>query len=284
MTVAQWLRKAQKFLDERGVPESGASSEFLLAEVLACGRAELGLRADSDVAQKKSHQFWEMIKARGLRRPLGYITGHQPFLGLDLEVTTDCLIPRPETEELVMECVAILERMKSGPLHVLEIGTGTGCIAIALAKLTPRATIYATDVGAKVLNLAEKNAAAHHVIPRIRFVREDLFSSAPRSGWADLLVSNPPYIRTGDLDALEPEVLCEPRMALDGGRDGLDYIRALAKMAPSALKNDGAIALEIGAAQADAVREIFAAEHLRDIVIKKDAAGRDRIAVGKMVK
>ncbi|MEK7384143.1 MAG: peptide chain release factor N(5)-glutamine methyltransferase [Elusimicrobiota bacterium] len=285
MNSAAWLAKAESLLKERGVPEPGASAEFLLAEVLGVGRGEAVFQATRQLTQKQAYNFWDWVKERSRRVPLAYIIGSQPFLGLKILVSRDCLIPRPETEELALECERLVKSLQvPAPQHIkiLEIGTGTGCIAIVLAQLLPQATVFATDVSDKALRLAEKNAVALQVHSRIRFVREDLFSDKPAlHGWADLLVSNPPYIPTGDLDTLEPEVLCEPRLALDGGKDGLDAIRAIVAAAPKMLKVGGFLALEIEHRQGPAIMKLLRAAGFSGVLVKKDASGHDRFAFSR---
>ncbi len=281
MTVSEWLKKGEAFLVERRVPEPRVSAEFLMAEMLGVGRLTAVTQGTRLLTAKESHTYWDWIKGRGKRQPLAYILGHQPFLGIKIEVTRDSLVPRPETEELVIECERLIKASKVMAPKILEIGTGTGCIAIALAQLLPSATVFATDLSKSALDLAQKNAIAHHVVNRIRFVREDLFSDKQGlPGWADLMVSNPPYIPTKDLDCLEPEVQAEPRLALDGGKDGLVAVRAIVAMAPKRLKAGGILAMEIGAKQGPAVAELFRAAGFEGVVIKKDAQGHERFAIG----
>ncbi|NNN06877.1 MAG: peptide chain release factor N(5)-glutamine methyltransferase [Elusimicrobia bacterium] len=285
MNVAAWLAKAESFLEEREVPEARASAEFLLGDVLGVGRASAASRGLQDLSEKQGYRFWRHVKERGRRLPIAYILGWQPFLGLRIEVTRDSLIPRPETEELVIECERLIQASQVPAPKIVEIGTGTGCVAIALAQLIPSATVFATDVSDQALALAQKNAIALHSHQRIRFVREDLFSGRPGlRGWADLLVSNPPYIPTADLDDLEPEVLMEPRLALDGGKDGLVAIRAIVAVAPKMLKPGGFLALEIESRQGPAVSQLLHAAGFEGVLIKKDASGRDRIAVARVVE
>ncbi len=288
MNAAGWLAKGVAHLEERRVPEAKANAEFMMAEVLGTGRGTMLTRGSQELSEKQSFQFWSWIKERGKRVPLAYLLGHQPFLGLKIEVTRDSLIPRPETEELTLECERLVKSLNVPAPKILEIGTGTGCVAIALAQLLPDGTVFATDVSDKALALALKNAIAHHVGNRIRFVREDLFSDKQGlRGWADLVVSNPPYIPTKDLDELEPEVQCEPRLALDGGKDGLEAIRAIVKAAPKLLKPGGFLALEIEARQGPSVSKLLSAAGFSGVNIKKDAQGRDRFvygSVGKLVK
>jgi release factor glutamine methyltransferase len=273
MNVATWLAKGDAYLVARGVPEATPTVEFMMSEVLGIGRAAVHLRAAQELTEKQGHHFQTWLKERGKRVPLAYIIGNQPFLGIKIEVTRDSLIPRPETEELVLECERMLKSAK----------TGTGCVAIALSQLLPQATVFATEVSEKALDLARKNALTHHVSNRIRFVREDLFSGKEGlRGWADILVSNPPYIPTKDLDGLSPEVKCEPRLALDGGKDGLDAVRAIVASAPKVLKPGGFIALEIEHRQGPAVSKLLHAAGFLGAAIKKDAQGLDRFAIGRL--
>ncbi len=283
MNVSECLQKGEAYLIERGVPEPKANAEFLMAEMLAVGRLTAVTQGTRALTAKETHQFLDWIKWRGKRIPLAYIIGHQPFLGINIRVTRDSLVPRPETEELVIECERLVKLSKAAAPKILEIGTGTGCIAIALAQLLPSATIFATDLSKSALDLAQKNAITHHVGNRIRFVREDLFSDKQGlRGWADLMVSNPPYIPTKELDDLEPEVLKEPRMALDGGKDGLDAVRAITLMAPKLLKPGGILGMEIGSKQGPAVAKLFAAAGLQGVSVKKDAQGLERFAFGSL--
>lgn len=282
MTASEWLAKGERFLAERGVPEPRPSAEFLLAEALGTGRGAALAGGGRLLTEKQAFHFWELIKARGKRRPLAHILGKQPFLGLDIAVTPDVLIPRPETEELVLECERLVKTLGVPAPKVVDLGTGSGCIAIALAQLLPHAVVFATDISEKALKLAEKNALAHHVGQRVRFVREDLFSEKQNlRGWADLVVSNPPYIPSREVDALEPEVLMEPRLALDGGKDGLEAIRAVAAAATKLLKPGGLLALEFGMGQGPAVTKLLAAAGYKHVVLKKDAQGVERFAAAK---
>lgn len=282
MTASEWLAKGEKFLAERGVPEPRPSAEFLLAETLGVGRGAAVAGAGRLLTEKQAFHYWEMIKARGKRRPLAHILGKQPFLGLDIAVTPDVLIPRPETEELVLECERLVKTMGLPSPKIVDLGTGSGCIAIALAQLLPNAVVFATDISDKALRLAEKNAIAHHVGQRVRFVREDLFSEKQNlRGWADLVVSNPPYIPSKEVDALEPEVLMEPRLALDGGKDGLEAIRAVASASTKLLKSGGLLALEFGMGQGPAVTRLLEEAGYKHVILKKDAQGVERFAAAK---
>lgn len=280
MTTGEWLRKSEAYLAGRGVREAEANAEFLMARTLKTGRNEVRLHSGRALAVKQGNHFWHLTLERGRRVPLAYVLGFQPFMGVDILVNREVLIPRPETEEVV-EAAARLLRGREAGLHVLEIGTGTGCISVALSRLLPHALIYATDISPAALRLALKNAEAQHRSLQIRFIREDLFKPAGRRGWADLLVSNPPYVPTAVLESLEPEVRAEPRVALDGGQDGLAALRAIIAQGPRYLKPGGWLVLEIGWDQGPAVRSLLEARGFREASVQKDLQGHDRIAVGR---
>jgi release factor glutamine methyltransferase len=264
------------------VPEPRANAEFIMAEALKAGRTELTLHHQRVPTDKQQRVFWGNVERRGKRIPLAYLLGTQPFMGLEIEVTDGALIPRPETEEVVAEAVSLLKPRAAEALNILELGTGTGCIAVALAASLPQAMVYATDISKPALALAMRNALAHNVERRIRFINEDLFGEDARfKGWADLLISNPPYIPTSQVDRLDPEVLKEPRMALDGGKDGLAALRAIVGAAPRYLKPGGWLVLEMGHDQKDDVMALMDKAGFESRYARKDAQGQDRIAVAR---
>lgn len=284
ISIAEWLEKGGDYLEKRGVPEARANCEFLLAEVLGVGRAETVLQGDRELSWKQGSHYWEYIKARGKRLPLAYVLGTQPFCGITMKVTPSVLVPRPETEGLVEEVVRVAETgyPLSATLHIVDVGTGSGCIAVALAAKLPKAMIYATDLSDPALKLAEENAAAHGLSHRIRFLHEDLFKPhAGGSPWADIVVSNPPYIPTAEIKTLSPEVLSEPTLALDGGKDGLDAIKAIAADAPRILKPRGHLLMEFGMGQGPDVRRQL--EHLgfEEVRLVKDLQGVERVVAAR---
>jgi release factor glutamine methyltransferase len=281
-SVSDWLENAIRHLSSLAVPEAEVNAEFIMAFCLRIGRSALALERGRPLSPKEARQFWGLVLRRGRREPLAYVLGSQSFLGIDIEVSPSVLIPRPETEELVLEAARLLESRSGEPLNLLEIGTGSGCIAIALAALFPQATIYATEISSSALRLAQKNADRLQR-PNIRFLREDLFKPAgSRRAWADLVVSNPPYIPTTAIGQLEAEVRQEPRLALDGGRDGLKALRAVTAQAPSHLKPGSFLVLEIGCVQGPAVLGLLDSLGFKDSSVRKDLEGRDRIAVGRL--
>lgn len=279
-TAAAWLAKAEAFLEGKGVPEAEANAEFLLAAALETGRGQVRADGARRLSPKQSLRFWETVKARGKRVPLAYVLGWQPFAGCRIEVDPAVLIPRPETEELVLLAVEEARGLGRKPVQVVDVGTGSGCVAIALAKRLPDAVVYATDVSPGALRLAQANVLANHVSTRVRVLREDLFKPRAGAAWADVAVSNPPYIPSAEVDRLEPEVLKEPRLALDGGKDGLDPIRAIAADARRLVKPGGRLLLEFGAGQAAAVRALLEKGGLSAVRIERDLQGLERFAVG----
>lgn len=280
--VADWLAKGQAYLEARGVEETRANAEFLLAAVLGLGRGGLYLRAGRPLMKNQGISFWNLVKKRGRRWPLAYVLGSQPFMGLDMEVAPGVLIPRPETEELVERALRLLASSGRGNPRVLEIGTGSGCVAVALARSLPRARVVATDISLVALDLALRNARRHRCAGRVCFMREDVRRPGPRlSAWADLVVSNPPYVPSGDIASLEPEVLREPRLALDGGRDGLSALRAVAARAWLSLKPGACLIVEIGAGQGRAAAGLFEESGYRDVAVERDVQGLERIVSGR---
>jgi release factor glutamine methyltransferase len=281
-SVSAWLTDGRKYLAQREVPEVDANLEFLMAHVLGRGRADVAAASSRELLPKQGNHFWELVKERGRRFPLAFVLGSQPFMGLDIKVSRSVLIPRPETEQLVEAVIAAAKDLVR-PAHIIEIGTGTGCVPIALAKHLPTAVLYATEISPAAMAVAQENARAHSVSHRIRFLREDLFKPhAQGAPWADIIVSNPPYIPTAELETLEAEVRREPFLALDGGPDGLEAIRAIAQDAPRLLKPGGRLLMEFGDGQGSKVRQILKHEGFVDIHIVQDLQGHERIATAEL--
>ena len=298
MNVGELQRKAEAHFKKAGVSEEAANAELILSYVLECRRPEVRLNSLRALTPKQEHQSWHLVLERSKRIPLAYVLGTQEFMGLEIKVSTSVLIPRPETEELVGAAIEVAKRVPhtGRPLQVLDIGTGSGCVSIALAHLLPDAQIVATDISPAALVLADENARRHQVGSRIRILKADLFhpdrqraasgcpkglSGSGRSGWADIAVSNPPYIPTKELAKLEREVLREPKLALDGGPDGLAAVRAIIAEVPADLKPGGWLLLEIGHGQAKAVHKLLAEAGYVDVEIRPDAQGVPRIVLGR---
>ena len=257
--VAALLTEAGKKLAEAGLDGPFLEAETLMGQLLGTNRAGVIARFREKLAEKKISDFCELVKRRAEREPLQYITGRQEFYGLDFKVGPSVLIPRPETELIVAEAVNFLEHAAGDKPLAADIGTGSGCIAVAIAAKVPGATIFAVDASDAALAAARENAAANGTDDSIKFLKGDLLSPLREEGLAgrlDLIASNPPYIPSGDIPGLQPEVLFEPHSALDGGLDGLDAVRRLTCEAPEYLRLGGLLLIEIGFGQADAVKSL----------------------------
>lgn len=284
--VHELLSQGVRCLAAAGIESARLDAEVLLGHVLAVTRAQLIVAADLWLQADQVQRFEALLQRRLSREPVAYITGRQEFWSLDFQVTRDVLIPRPETERLIEVALTLTGELRSDtPLRVLDIGTGSGVIAVSVATELPWAEIVATDVSTVALEVAQRNAARNEVAGRITFLAGDLFAAiAERIGRFDLLVSNPPYIRRAEIATLEPEVgRWEPRAALDGGVDGLDFYRRIAAAAWQFLTPNGALALEIGADMGGEVCAIFnQAGRYRDVAVFQDYAGRDRVVGAKV--
>ncbi len=280
-TIADWVRRAEQRLEACGAPEPAANAQFLMADCLKTGRFDWLLRSQELLPPGAAGLFWRKVERRADRIPLGYVLGNQPFLGVSLRVGPGVLVPRPSTEDLVSSAIGLLKSEGPLPSRILDIGTGSGAIAIALAKSFPEARVVATDITAAALRTARLNARAAG-LKNIRILQEDL--RRPPAGekpWADLVISNPPYIPTAEIASLEPEVRREPRRALDGGPDGLDAIARVIGRAARCLKIKGLVALEMGFGQAERVRCLLRRQGFLDVKVIKDSEGLDRIALAR---
>lgn len=243
----------------------------MLSYVLGVPRTMLLAHSEHILAPDQLSNYQTLIRRRASGYPIPYLTGHSEFYGLEFEVTPEVLIPRPETETLVN--LALARR----PATVVDVGTGSGCIAVSLAVHLPEAIIYAIEVSPAALAVARRNVERHGVAARVRLMVGDVLT--PRPGRVDMIVSNPPYIPTGECGSLPASVRDhEPRLALDGGPDGLAIIRQLLAQAPAVLRSGGELLIEIGAEQGEAAsrlaRTFFPQTAVR---VHPDLAGRDRV-------
>ncbi len=288
MTVLEVIQRSTEFLAKKGIDSPRLQTELLLAHVLKLPRMQLYLSFERPLAPPELDTMRDLVKRRGQREPLQQITGSTSFCGLEIAVNRHVLVPRPETELLAERAWTFLQERKrnefenrTGPT-ALDFGTGSGCIAIALACRCPAARVYAVDVSTAALDLAKENAARNHVTERIEFLHADGLSSIDRGLQFDLIVSNPPYIPSAEIDRLQPEVRdYEPRQALDGGPDGLDFYRRIALDAVASLAAEGRIMLEFGDSQADALRELFQKQNWVVEAIQEDYTRRPRILVAR---
>lgn len=280
-TIRSALLKGRQFLLSAEVESAGLDAEVLLADVLGADKTELYLQIDAELKPEDDRRFWERLQRRAEREPVAYITGQKEFWSLDFVVAPGVLIPRPETELLVEVALDYLKALTvKTPSKILDLGTGSGVIAVSLAKERLDANIWAVDISLPALDIARVNAKRHGVAERMEFLPGDLFEPVQAEKNAfQLIVSNPPYIRTGELAALAPDIRdCEPRQALDGGVDGMDFYRRIVGEAHHYLAPQGAIVLEIGAELGEAVAELFnRAGRYAPISVYPDLAGKDRV-------
>lgn len=253
--IRRLLQWTQQFLRDKGIDNPRLDAEILLAHVLGCKRIDLYVWADELPPDSKRTTFRELIKKRVEGCPVAYLVGQREFYQLTLDVTPAVLIPRPETEFLVMECLRLLKG-KDAP-RVLDIGTGSGCIALTIAQQHKTAQVTASDISDAALQVAAGNARKHGLEGRVRFVRSDLFEAFPGEKF-DLIASNPPYISADEMAILAKEVReFEPQLALDGGPDGLAIYQRLIGAAGEHLEPGGSLLVEIGSTQEEAVRQLI---------------------------
>ena len=272
------LAHVRRRLQESGVEEAPLEADVLVRHVLSLDRAGLLARPDAPLSHAQAATLEALLARRLRREPLAYVLGRWEFHGLDFRVTPDVMVPRPETETLVDEALA-WARSRPAPVTIADVGTGSGCIAVALAVRLPDARLVAADVSPAALAVAEDNARRHGVAERVRLLSGDLLQPLP--GPVDLVVANLPYIPSGRIDGLQPEVRdYEPRQALDGGPDGTDLLRPLLRQAGAYLRPGGALMLEIdeeqGATMSEEARRAFPAAAVR---VLPDLSGRDRVVV-----
>ena len=282
MTVLEAIQKSADFLGKKNVESARLNAELLLAHLLKLPRMKLYLNFERALSQKETDDYRDLVKRRATREPLQHITGSTSFCGIEIAVNHHALVPRPETEQLAEAGWNFLLSLNS-PSTALDFGTGTGCIAMALAVKCPNAKIFALDVSADALVLAKQNAVANKVSERVDFFQGDGFSALPKNSQFDLIASNPPYIASAEIETLQPEVRdFDPRAALDGGADGLDFYRMLAREGKNFLKPDGRIMAEFGAGQADAIKKLFAGEKWIVEAVQEDYSHRARFLIAKI--
>ena len=261
MTVLEIIQRSTEFLQQKGVDSPRLQIELMLAQVLNLPRLKLYLNFERVLTDAELGQLRQMVKRRAAREPLQHILGSISFCGLEIKCSRAALIPRPETELLAEHGWKLLSTLNPQPSTAFDLGTGTGCLAIALAVHAPAACVHAVDISPEALVLARENAARHEVLERIQFIEGDAFAALPREARFDLIVSNPPYLATEEIKSLQPEVRdFDPMLALDGGADGLTFHRRIAREAPAFLKTGGRLMLEFADGQAEAVKELFSGE------------------------
>jgi release factor glutamine methyltransferase len=290
VTVLEVIQRSTEFLAKKGVEPARLQAELLLADALKLQRMQLYLNFERVLSPAEIQPYRESIRRRAQREPLQHIVGSTSFCGLEITVNRNALVPRPETELLAEYGWKFLNGLTAihpllggegpgegdlraspiGQVHreggsssaaniaALDFGTGTGCLAIALAAKCPPARVHALDVSAVAIELARQNAVRHGFSERIQFWCGDGFTALPKHSKVHLLISNPPYIPSAEIDSLDREVRdYDPRIALDGGSDGLEFYRVLAAQGAAYLNPDGKAMVEMGDGQSASVREIF---------------------------
>lgn len=282
MTVLETIQRSAEFLARKGVDSPRLNAELLLAHVLGMPRMQLYLNFERALNATELDAMRLAVQRRGRREPVQHIVGTTSFCGLELAVNRHALIPRPETE-LMAECGwQFLSRLSPAQAHALDWGTGSGCLAIALAKHCPAARVLAVDISPEALEVARQNVARHGLADRVQLALSDGFAAVPQDARFALIVSNPPYIPSAELQTLAPEVReFDPTVALDGGSDGLVHIRRLANEAGAFLSPGGRLMVEFGDGQADAVSTLFAQLRWEVETVGEDYNHRPRFLVAR---
>jgi len=286
--LADYLRLAADYLKTSGSTSPRLDAELLLGHVLGLDRVALYVNFDRPLVPEEVDAFRELLRRRARGTPIAYILGRKPFLDTTLVVGPGVLIPRPETELLVEAAVGWLRERPGDRLLAADVGTGSGAVAVGIALSEPRTHVIAVDISADAVRTARINVERHRLNERVEVMEGDLLAPVAKSprasqyvGGLDAVVSNPPYIASGEWGALPKDVRdFEPRLALDGGPDGLAVYRRLIPMAAQALRPGGLLALEIGAGQGPALTALLARDgRWRDVRVQQDYAGHDRIVL-----
>lgn len=282
MTVLETIQRSADFLARKGVESPRLQAELLLAHVLKLPRMKLYLDFARTLSPAEVAMLRELVKRRGQREPLQHIVGSISFCGFEIAVNRQVLVPRPETEILAELGWQFLSTFNSQPATCLDFGTGSGCLALALAAKCPQARVTALDISGEALAIACQNLAHHGLMERVQLLQGDGFGALPAGQRFDLIISNPPYIPSAEIEALEPEVRdFDPRGALDGGVDGLDFIRRLAVEASAFLAEGGRLMFEFGDGQADAALEILTRQNWIVEAVREDYSQRARFLIAR---
>ena len=276
-TIERILRRTQDYFAQKGIGSARLDAEVLLAHALGCNRVRLYTHFDQPLTSSELDSFRALVRRRAQREPVAYLCGTREFFSRDFAVSPDVLIPRPETEHLVESALEWLQSQGLTAPRILDVGTGSGALAVTLAAEVPASRVTACDMSAAALQIAARNAAAHGVHERIQWGHGDLL--APVAGPFDLIVSNPPYVASGDRPELERDVRdYEPSLALFAGTDGLDIIRRLLPQAVAALARPGLFLCEFGSTQGPVVETLVrAAGPWEDVQILPDLQGHPRL-------
>lgn len=281
MNLKSLIRTCADRLNNAGIEASTFEAGAVVCHSLNISRAYTFAHPEREISESEFDIVMKNIEKRCQRVPLQLITGGQEFMSMDFMVDGNVLIPRQDTEILVEKVIEL--RGEAGKQQrILDIGTGSGCIAVSLAANIENSEVTAVDISEAALGVAQNNALSNGVADRVKFIKSNLFSALPEDYTFDIIVSNPPYIPTADIDGLEPEVKCfEPMLALDGGLDGLDFYRKISEGAKKHLNANGLLAFEVGIYQADSVSHILSEDGYSNIKVVKDLSGVKRVVYGE---
>lgn len=278
MNIREALNEAVSILKNSNIETPAREAGVLLAFVLKKDLSYIYAHPEENLPDGILREFIDAVGRRSRRMPFQYISNRQEFMSLEFYVDQNCLVPRPDTEILVEAALEAVKKYK-GPVRVLDIGTGSGAIAVSIAYYAENTVVDAIDISENALTVAVKNAEKYSTAERINFINADINRFTPEKPYS-VVVSNPPYIPRGEIEKLMPEVACyEPVIALDGGEDGLDFYRIIASKLENLLYPDGTVLVEVGIGQYAYVRELFEKKGMR-VSVLKDLAGTDRVVLG----
>ena len=284
MKIKDVLSQGISILKDNNIEDANMKAKIVLADLLGKNKEYLMIHDDDDIKDGLNKIFLKKIERLKNHEPLQYVINKQDFMGMELYVDENVLIPQPDTENLVEEVILLSDKKRKyirDEIKILDLCTGSGAIAISLSKLINKSLVYASDISKKALKIAEENSMKNHA--NVLFLESDLFDKISRIYKFDIIVSNPPYIESEVIKTLSEEVQKEPILALDGGEDGLDFYRKIAKEAKDYIEKEGYLALEIGYNQRLAVENILKENGYKNIYSRKDLGGNDRIVVGQIL-
>lgn len=275
MQIKDILKKGVEILKENNIEHNNLKAKMLLSSILNKSKEYLIIYSDEEISKELEKDFFDKIEILKENTPIQYILNKQEFMGLEFYVDESVLIPQPDTEILAEEVIEIIRKRKLS--KVLDLCTGSGAIAVSVAKFLENVKVCASDISNEAIKIARRNSNKNNV--KIEFIHSDLFEEFSGEDKFDIIVSNPPYIKTDIIGTLSQEVQKEPLLALDGGIDGLDFYKKIIKQAKEYLNTNGFLALEIGYDQKEEVENILGKNGYKNIYSKKDLEGHNRIII-----